>query len=125
MTKKNEVWDAVVESCGIDDRALTASAARDIGKTVAELRAIAATPEEIRARAGRWRSMYPNARLTHRVLRNRWGELVPPPARYVSPQQDEVTEVLCMHGKTHCLECLSRLRKVLDGQEEAETDDAP
>lgn len=59
QTKRDELFEAVAEVCGIDWQAgLTAAERGKINAAVAQLRAVGATPEEVRHRAERgWRRL--------------------------------------------------------------------
>lgn len=69
---RNAMWDALAAALG---QPVTRSECRDFGKTVAELTDAGADPAEIAARIAAWTRLYPTCRCTHRVLRNRWGEI--------------------------------------------------
>jgi hypothetical protein len=69
------IWDALTAVCGIDTRQLTSTARGATNKAVAELRAVDATPDQIKARASSYRRTYPNAALTPSALVKHWGQL--------------------------------------------------
>jgi hypothetical protein len=73
---RDRLWDAVVATCGVGE-AVTKSQRADIGKTVSELAAVGATPEQVGAAKRVWARKYPNAAFTHRVLRTHWAALTP------------------------------------------------
>jgi hypothetical protein len=79
------IWDALTAACGIDTKQLTTTARGATNRAVAELRAIDATPDQIRTRAGAYRRTYPNVALTPSALVKHWGQLNgtrPPTAPY-------------------------------------------
>lgn len=78
-TARDDLWDALVEATGIEPS--TTGEKSRFGKSVNELLAAGATPDEIKARASRWPMKYPGASLTDRALANRWGELAGPRSR--------------------------------------------
>lgn len=78
-TPRDDLWDALVLATGIEPS--TTGEKSRFGKSVNELLAAGATPDEIKARASRWPMKYPGASLTDRALANRWGELAGPRAR--------------------------------------------
>jgi hypothetical protein len=69
------IWDAVTAACSIDTTQLTSTARGATNKAVAELRAVDASPDQIRARAAAYRRTYPNAALTPSALVKHWGQL--------------------------------------------------
>jgi hypothetical protein len=69
------IWDALTVACGIDTKQLTTTARGATNRAVSELRAVAATPEQIAARASAYRRTYPNAALTPSALVKHWGQL--------------------------------------------------
>jgi hypothetical protein len=56
---------------------MTTSQRSHLGKCVKELKEVGATPEDIRARAGRYREVMPRADLTPAALVKHWGRLEP------------------------------------------------
>lgn len=69
------IWDAVVSVCGIVDASLTRSGKGAVAKAVAELKAVGATPDEIRAKAAQWPRTFPGAQLTAPALAKHWANL--------------------------------------------------
>jgi len=72
---RNVVWDAVVEVCSIDTSSIPKSQASLIGKVVAELAGLEATPEDIRSRGGIYKRKFPNVPLTPTALLKQWAGL--------------------------------------------------
>ena len=70
---RDDLWDALLGACGVKPDDVTNSMRGAYGKAVSELRAVGATPEEVRARARRYRSEWPNATLTPNALARHWG----------------------------------------------------
>jgi len=73
----NPLFDAVVEVCGLSGKALTRSEGGRIAKSTKDLRDVGATPDEVRARAQKYRQMWPNVSLTATALAANWGKLEP------------------------------------------------
>lgn len=67
---RDEIWDAVVAEVGAP---ATKSEHSDFGKTVSELKSVAATPEQIAAFPRWWSRAHPDAPLTHRCYRHHFG----------------------------------------------------
>lgn len=74
---KDELWDAVMEVCGLTDRTPTKSERGGWNKAVKELRDIGATAADIHARAKAYRKNWPNVSLTPNALARRWNECAP------------------------------------------------
>ena len=77
--KPDELWDAVMDACGVNTGELTGSARGGHNKAVAELRAINANPQDVAARARNYRRTYPNASLTPTALAKHWASLANAP----------------------------------------------
>jgi hypothetical protein len=73
--KQDVLFDAVCEVCGHDPSRLTGSERGRINRALKDLRSVGATPEQVRAAAGRWRATYPNATLTANALAVHWSKL--------------------------------------------------
>ena len=74
--RRDLLWDALMESCGIDVESITSQ--RGIyNKVLARLRRVRATPEDIRARAVVYRVRFPHAAVTPSALERHWPELKP------------------------------------------------
>ena len=131
------IWDTLVEVCRADSSEMTKSERGRFNRAVKELKEVGATPDSIRARAGRWRMKYPALDLTPTALVAQWSTLKPPPARdpraYApvpvwNPNVHEDALFLtnsndrCRHGKAgRCPECVADIRSLLGrvGAEEA------
>jgi len=72
---RNVVWDAVIDVCDIDTKSIPKSQSSLIGKVVAELAGLEATPEDIRARGGIYKRKFPNVPLTPTALLKQWAGL--------------------------------------------------
>jgi hypothetical protein len=72
---RNVIWDAVVEICGVDMTSIPDGQRNLIGKVVAELAGLEATPEDIRSRGGIYKRKFPNAPLTPSALLKQWAGL--------------------------------------------------
>lgn len=73
-----ELFDTLAEACGIDLASLTPSARGRLNKACGELRAVTATPDDVRARAAQYRRKWPKVDLTPTALAAHWHELTPP-----------------------------------------------
>lgn len=74
---KNPWWDALVAGIGINPA--TDQERQIYGKTVRELRALDATPEEILRRCANYRVRFPNVELTCTALTKHWSRVEQPP----------------------------------------------
>jgi nucleoid DNA-binding protein len=84
--RENPIWDAVVTAQYGDSKPqLTKSQCSDIGKTVAELKAAGATPDQIQQARKRWSQLFPGATFTHRCLRQHWAQLVSTSVPLIDP----------------------------------------
>jgi hypothetical protein len=73
--KRNELWDAVVEVCSIDASSIPKSQLSKIGKVVAELRVVKASPDDVHRRANIYKRKFDDAALTPTALLKHWAEL--------------------------------------------------
>lgn len=73
----NPWWDALVDGIGITPA--TDQERQLYGKTVRELRALDASPEEILRRCSHYRARFPNAELTCTALTKHWSRVEHPP----------------------------------------------
>jgi hypothetical protein len=92
-----EIRAAVLAAVGVDPAELTASATGALNKALAQLRAVRATPEEVRRRAALWPERFPSATLTATGLAKQWAVLggqPPPRTTRASPPPAE----RCVHG---------------------------
>lgn len=71
----DELWDAVMDACGIRSGAITKSARGAYNRAVKDLRAIGATPEQVAAKAAAWRRSWSGATMTPTALARRWDEI--------------------------------------------------
>ena len=129
--ERDHVWDALVDMCKADSSQMTKSERGRFNKAVKELKEVSATPEDIRARAGRWRNKYPQLDLTPTALVAQWSTLRPPSSRprveknpfgegtITHTDNAEVwslPEVACRHGVTgRCMDCAKEARAGLGG----------
>lgn len=72
--KRDLLWDAVMDVCGIDTTAITAKARGRYNEAVGQLRKAGATPAEVYERAAAYRLRWPNVSLTPSALASRWPE---------------------------------------------------
>jgi hypothetical protein len=71
-TRSDLLFDAVIDVCGMKSGELTKTARGGLNKALADLRAVQATPDEVHARAVRYRSQYQNCSLTPMALAKHW-----------------------------------------------------
>ncbi|MGH9089994.1 MAG: helix-turn-helix domain-containing protein [Acidimicrobiales bacterium] len=88
--RRDALFDAVAEVCGIDPSELTSSARGATNRALADLRSVGATPEDVRDRAATYRRTYPRTTLTPSALAKHW------PALGGSQPVDVVDEVIEM-----------------------------
>ena len=129
MTRERDpIWDTLVEVCRADSSEMTKSERGRFNRAVKELKEVGATPDSIRARAGRWRMKYPALDLTPTALVAQWSTLKPLPAHGGRPNtmvlefEGTMEEVICRHMRRgRCPECLADVRSMLGrvGAEEA------
>lgn len=72
---RNVVWDAVVEVCGVDMTSIPDGQRQLIGKVVAELAGLNASPEDIHARGDIYKRKFPDFPLTPTALLKQWAGL--------------------------------------------------
>jgi hypothetical protein len=75
--KRDELFEAVAQACGIDWTNITPSGRGPLNKAVKELRDIGVTPDQVGGRAAAYRRTYPDAPLTPMALTKHWAALVP------------------------------------------------
>lgn len=87
---RDDTWDAVMVACNVDAQSIPPSARGGYNKAVADLKAVGATPSDIRQRAHNFQLHWPDISLTPTALARRWAEVAEPPRRdYVSRRQRE------------------------------------
>lgn len=90
--RRDELFEAVAEVCGIDWQTdLTTAARGPLNKAVAGLRSVGAEPQQVRQRAVNW--PYENATLTPTALEKHWPQLAHPPSRGRSENQGAIARV--------------------------------
>ena len=75
--KKDELFEAVAEACGINWRNLTSSGRGPLNKAVKELKDIGVTADQVGGRATAYKKQYPDAALTPMALTKHWAALAP------------------------------------------------
>lgn len=75
--KKDELFEAVAEACGIDWRNLTSSGRGPLNRAVKELKEIGANADQVGRRAAAYKKKYPEAALTPMALTKHWAALAP------------------------------------------------
>ncbi len=83
----DEIFDAVCEVTHRDSTQMTKSARGSTNRAVSELKAVGASPGEIRSRAAVYRQKFPNIDLSPAALSKHWDSLIPPAPRYLSVQK--------------------------------------
>lgn len=73
--KRDELWEAVIDACGLTGVALTKSARGAANDAVKQLRDVGADPSTVGPRAARYRQRYPQATLTPSALAKQWSNL--------------------------------------------------
>jgi hypothetical protein len=82
VRKRDELFEAVAEVCQWHLPSLTKTARGQLNKSVADLRAVGATPQQIQERAGNYRLKYAGCDLSPSALAKHWpGIATPPPAQ--------------------------------------------
>lgn len=79
LPEEPEVFEALVEVCGMEGETLTRSGQKQAGEAAFELAEVGATPDDVYARAGRYRQKYPGCSLTPATLARHWPALASPP----------------------------------------------
>lgn len=77
LASHQQLVDALVEACNLDTP-LTAAAGAAVGGVAKQLREVGATPDEVAARADRYRAAWPDVRLTVHALAKHWSTFGPP-----------------------------------------------
>lgn len=87
--RRDELFDAVIEACGINYAEMTKTAKRSCAVAVAELRDVGANPLNVRTRAVHYRSHFGDAALTPSALAKHWAQCRAPaaPARKLSDKE--------------------------------------
>jgi biotin operon repressor len=68
----DHLFDAVIAACGHDARRLTPSERGRVNRALKDLRAVNATPDEVRRFASRWPKIYPGATMTATAIAANW-----------------------------------------------------
>jgi hypothetical protein len=80
VERRNEIWDALAAVVGWEPERGDRAGEKRFGKAVRDIKAIeGATGPELRARAARFRSIWPGIRLTPEALVKHWSACAPPP----------------------------------------------
>lgn len=101
---RDELFDAVVEACGLAYDEMTKTAKRACAVAVAELRDVGANPLNVRTRAVHYRSHFGDAALTPSALAKHWAQCRTPAApapqrRRRSTATDIEQELLAMNSR--------------------------
>ena len=90
----DEIWDALMDACGVNtDAGLTKDARGAYNAAAKQLRDVGATPQDIRRRAAIYRGQWPAVSLTPTALARRWSECERPPTP-ATPRPDATTVAL-------------------------------
>lgn len=95
--KRDLLFDALVDELGINVEELTGTSRGTINRSLAELRGVKATPEEIRRRCAIYRDRFPHAALTAPALAKHWPALGKP-VRRLSPSEQAIQNVARRQG---------------------------
>jgi hypothetical protein len=79
--KKDDIWDAVIEACGLNSDELTSSSRGAINKAVQQLKQVGATPDDIHERARQHLTRWSNVSLTPTSLAKNWAQLAAQPGK--------------------------------------------
>lgn len=72
---RDELWDALMDACGVETATITASARGAYNRACRDLRVIGATPDEVYRRSLMYRRKWPAVSLTPTALARRWAEI--------------------------------------------------
>jgi hypothetical protein len=72
---RDELFDALAAECGIDPASLTKSGRGEVNAALGQLRAVEASPVQVKLRARRFRERYREITLTPSALAKHWGSL--------------------------------------------------
>lgn len=75
--RRDLLFEAVAEVCGIDWSRLTSAARGPLNRAVADLRSVEADPDEVAGRVAAYRRAFPDAALTPSALAKHWPALDP------------------------------------------------
>jgi DNA-binding transcriptional ArsR family regulator len=102
--KKDELFEAVAEACGIDWNNLTPSGRGPLNRAVKELKGIGVTADQVGGRAAAYRRTYPEAPLTPTALSKHWAALTPAQdrRRNVRPACEYCDQPLDDHDQQVC-----------------------
>ena len=77
--KPDLIFEAIATACGIDWKALTKNERGALNNAAGQLKAINATPDDIRVRAATYRQKWPTVTLTPMALVNNWNTVIATP----------------------------------------------
>ena len=72
---RDELFEAVAEVCGVNTTELTKASRGAMNGAVGQLRAVEASPGQVKVRANRYRQRYPDTALTPAALAKHWPSL--------------------------------------------------
>lgn len=75
--KRDPLWEAVLDQCGVDADRITPSARGAYNRAVSDLRSVGATAAEVSGRVAAYRRVYPDTALTPTALAKHWPQLDP------------------------------------------------
>jgi DNA-binding Lrp family transcriptional regulator len=93
--RQDVLFETVCSITGHDPKQLTSSERGKINRALKDLRAVGATPDDVRARAQSWGKRYPNATLTPTALAAHWSSLQSPSsvrAASLDPELEAIRE---------------------------------
>lgn len=73
--KRDEIWDAVMDACGVNASTINSQERGRHNRAVKALKESGATPEQVAIRASAYRVKFPNVALTPIALASHWSEL--------------------------------------------------
>lgn len=107
--KPDELFEAVVSVCGLNSDGMTKGERGRVNAACKELRDVEASPDDVVARAGRYRAKYPNSQLTPQALTNHWSAL----AGASGPTLARCSECDLPLGESHNDESCRNRRRIL------------
>lgn len=75
VAKRDEIWDAVMDACGVNASTINSQERGRHNRAVKALKESGATPEQVAIRASAYRVKFPNVALTPIALASHWSEL--------------------------------------------------
>lgn len=84
MRKRDELFEAIVQHLNLNVAVMTPTERGRVNKSLKELRAVAATPDDVKARVAEYRRLWPKITCTARGLVANWSKLGPTRANAIA-----------------------------------------